>query len=383
MEVKALHDILIKILRCELNGTELDASDTEQLTPEVIHAVFLLSKRHDIAHITASLLHRCGLLADKDMIAKFNREEIMCVYRYEQMKYVYEQICSIFDERSIPYIPLKGAVIRPYYPKECMRTSCDIDILVKEENLNAAIGALKENGFICGERDYHDVSLYSPNKIHLELHFNIQENNDKLDAVLKAAWEYATLVHGSCYKLTDEFFLFYIFAHISHHFLSGGCGIRSLMDIWVIENKMGISYQQAKNLLEKAGIYKFAEELSRLAENCFFDKPKDDFSYSLLSYIFDGGVFGNLENSIAINDNKTHVNFKYILKRIGISYDGLIAEYPIIARHRWLYILCWLHRTFKLSLRLIKNTLQRHKAAKTVSDTRTNESLEMRKRLGL
>ena len=39
MEVKALQDILIKILRSELTETELDASVKEQLTPDVISAL--------------------------------------------------------------------------------------------------------------------------------------------------------------------------------------------------------------------------------------------------------------------------------------------------------------------------------------------------------
>ena len=132
----------------------------------------------------------------------------MSVYRNEQIKYAYNQICDIFNNESIPYIPLKGSVIRPYYPEESMRTSCDIDILVREENLKTAIDALVKKGFKCGERHYHDVSLFSEAHVHLELHFNIQENIDKLDAVLKDAWQYAKLTDGSKYEFTNEFFVF-------------------------------------------------------------------------------------------------------------------------------------------------------------------------------
>ena len=71
----------------------------------------------------------------------------MSVYRNEQIKYAFAQICDTFELSSIPYIPLKGSVIRPYYPKESMRTSCDIDILVKEENHEAAIDVLVQRGF--------------------------------------------------------------------------------------------------------------------------------------------------------------------------------------------------------------------------------------------
>lgn len=68
------------------------------------------------------------------------------------MKSAFRDICSIFDKIKIAYIPLKGAVIRPYYPYDSMRTSCDIDILIHEEDLELAIKNLIEKGYKCGEK---------------------------------------------------------------------------------------------------------------------------------------------------------------------------------------------------------------------------------------
>lgn len=248
MEVTAIQDIFIKMLRSELTGTELDVSVKEQITPDVVSTLYSSAVRHDLAHIVASSLHKCGFKSDNAIYAKFSQKAVVSVYRNEQMKYAFAQICDTFDKASIPYIPLKGSVIRPYYPQESMRTSCDIDILVKEDNLETAIDALVQRGFKCGERNYHDVSLVSEANVHLELHFNIQENIGKLDAVLKDAWHYANLTDGSRYQFTDEFFVFHMFAHISYHFLFGGCGIKSLMDIWIMEHKMGITYECAREL---------------------------------------------------------------------------------------------------------------------------------------
>ena len=57
MEIKAIEDIFIKILRSELTETELDDSVKEQLTPDVISALFLLADRHDMAHVVFSSLY--------------------------------------------------------------------------------------------------------------------------------------------------------------------------------------------------------------------------------------------------------------------------------------------------------------------------------------
>ena len=57
MEAKTLQDIFIKILRSELTETELDGAVKDQITPEVISALYSLSKHHDLAHIVSSSLY--------------------------------------------------------------------------------------------------------------------------------------------------------------------------------------------------------------------------------------------------------------------------------------------------------------------------------------
>ncbi len=383
MEVKALQNIFTKILSSELNEVEVDSDVKEQITPDVISALYYLAKRHDLVHIVSYALNKYNLLRADEVKKKFNQEEILSVYRHVQMEYAYQQICGIFDKANIPYIPLKGAFIRPYYPREGMRTSCDIDILIKEEHLYQALDALEQNGYKSGEKTYHDVSLYSPNKIHLELHFNIQENIESLDCVLKDAWRYVVNVNNCHYEFTKEFFLFHMLAHMSYHFLSGGCGVRSLMDIWIIEHKMGITFEESKALLEKSGIYKFASEISKLANSCFSNEPMDDFSYDLLSYIIDGNLYGTAENSVAMGKKQTYTSPRYILKRVFISNKALSIEYPILKKCFLLYPFCWLNRTFKLSFRVAKRIFSRKKLHSTVAASKIENVQQLRSYLGI
>ena len=384
MEVKALQDIFIKILRSELTETELDASVKEQLTPDVVAALYSLADRHDMAHIIFSSLYKCGIKNDDAVYFKLDQKAIMSVYRNEQIKYAFAQICDTFDQSSIPYIPLKGSVIHPYYPQESMRTSCDIDILVKEENLEPAIDALCKNGFRCAERNYHDVSLFSPANIHLELHFNIQENIDNLDAVLRDAWQYAKPTVGSQYRFTDEFFVFHMFAHMSYHFLGGGCGIKSLMDIWIMEHKMGITYECAKELLEKAGVYKFAAEISKLSEICFSGEPKDEFSDTILSYIFSGGVYGTSHNKIAVKKSQSKSTLLYAFQRLFLPYKTMVFLYPVLKKMPFLLPFCWIARLCKMLFGgKARHTIRELKTVNNVSDDKINTIMLMRERLGL
>lgn len=384
MEEKTLQDIFIKILRCELTETELDCSVLEQITPDILSDLYSLANRHDLAHIVSSCLHKYELLTDEKIKLKYTRQEIISVYRYEQMKRTYAQICDIFNRESIPYIPLKGSVVRQYYPKESMRTSCDIDILVKEENLDAAVNALTQEGFRRGKKNYHDISLFSDTNIHLELHFSILEGIDSLDSVLKNAWDFAVPTETSEYRFTQEFFLFHFFAHISYHFLSGGCGIKPLMDVWIIKHKMGLTYESASVLLEKAGIYRFAAEISGLAEVCFDDKPEDEFSDTLMSYIFSGGVYGTHQNLIAVKKEETKSTLGYSMQRLFMPYKKMIIIFPVLKKLPFLLPFCWIIRFFNmLRAGKITNSFAEIKTANSVSDGEIERIKQMKKKLGL
>ncbi len=344
MDQSEIQEILMEILYCTINENSDNSSLHKKLTSDVVVAVYTLAKKHSLAHLVARYIFKNKISVESEIEAKLRKTDLMAVYQYERMKYTFAQICDAFDQAGIAYIPLKGSVLRAYYPTEDMRTSCDIDILIHEADLELAIGALEEKNYRRGDRHYHDVSLYSPNKIHLELHFNIQENMNNLDAVLKDAWEYAIPVKGSQYAFSKDFFAFHIFAHMAYHFVSGGCGIRALLDIGVMEHKMGISYSCAKELLEKAGIYKFASEMSKLAEQCFTNNERDSLSDSILKYIFMGGVYGSAENHIAVDKAKTKSSVTYALKRLFPPYKSMIITYPFLKKCFFLLPFCYVAR---------------------------------------
>ncbi len=382
--IQTPQELLINILRAEVCGNIADAPNSgELLDQDTAAALYALSKKHDLAHIISSYLSKHSIVTDEGILAQFKREEITSIYRCEQIKYAYKQICGAFDAAAIPYIPLKGSVIRPYYPKESMRTSCDIDILVKEEDLYRSIDILVKKGYECGEKNYHDISLRSPNKVNVELHFNIQENIEKLDCVLKEAWRHAVIKDGYHYEFTKEFFVFHMFAHMSYHFLSGGCGIRSLMDIWIMEQKMGVTFEESKEFLARAEIYKFASEISRLANSCFSDIPMNAFSHTLLKYILDGNLFGTQENSVAMGEKQTYTSIRYILKRIFIPYNALVLEYRVLKKCFLLYPFCWLHRSSKLFIRTTKRIISRKKARSMVAEDKISNVQQLRSKLGI
>lgn len=343
MDEQEIQSILTELLYCVINGIESDTALNGKLTSEVLTSVYRLAKKHSLAHLVARYVYSSKIEAEPTLKAKLHQNDLAAVCGYERMKYVYGQVCEIFEKNEIAYIPLKGAVLRAYYPTEDMRTSCDIDILIKEEALDTAVSMLKEAGFQGGERHYHDVSLYAPDGTHLELHFSLQENIDTLDAVLQDAWNYAAPIEGYRYGFDKAFFVFYTYAHMSYHFLSGGCGMRSLLDVWVMEQKMDAPYACAETLLQQAGIYRFAMEMSKLANRCFTQRNGVD---PVLKYIWRGGVYGSSKNKMAVKKEREGT-FSYVLRKTFPPYKTMAMSYPSLRKCAILLPFCWMHRGVK------------------------------------
>ena len=344
MDKKEIQAALMQLICTMLKGEGHGTSAGEIPDSESIAEIYLLAKKHSLGHLVSRFVFINKIDVEEELLAKLRMEELMSVYKHERMKYAFHEICEILENAKVDYLPLKGSAIRSYYPDESMRTSCDIDILIHESDLNRAVLALKNKGYQGGERHYHDVSLYSPNKIHLELHFSIQENIEALDAVLKDAWEYAVQVDGCCYDFRKEFFVFQMYAHMAYHFLSGGCGIRSLMDIWIMEHNMQVSYSVAEKLLKKAGIYKFASQMSEIVNKCFDEREVSD---PVMEYIWRGGTYGSVQNNTTIQTIQLGGMTSYVWRRIFPPYKSMVVSYPVLCKIPLLLPACWILRWIK------------------------------------
>ena len=333
--------IMFALLRFEINRTELCDEVKNLITPEALPALFKLSKKHDLAHLVGDALDKNGLLPDGSEAKKrFLQERTMSVYRYEQLQYELDEICAVLEEAKIPFLPLKGSVIRGYYPEPWMRTSCDIDILVKEEVLETAAKYLCEKLEYVSEekRTVNDLSLYAPSGVHLELHYDLTEGDKYGKNILSNIWEYTTVVDGkNCsLQLSDAAFYFYHIAHMVKHFENGGCGVRPFLDLWLLCHNVDFSCSGREELLEKGELLAFAKACEKLSIVWFEDAEYDDLDKRFEEYILTGGVYGSLQNRVSMQQAKKGSKLKYILSRIFISNKELKLKYPQVEKRPWL-----------------------------------------------
>lgn len=338
-------ELLFDILRAEVNCNLINA---EKYRDYDAKALYNLAINQDLMYFVADALDKVNLLPkEKDLYSAYQNSQIAVVYRTTQIESVFEKIKTVLSEAEIAFIPLKGAVLRNMYPDKMMRSSCDIDILVKEEELQKAVKALVFNGFTTdGKRDYHDVSLHF-GSVHLELHFNICEDMDDIDELLKQVWDYAEPVSEYEYAEKPEFFVYHHLAHMKYHFINGGCGIRTFLDLFMIRKIGFYDEEKLTELLDIAGLKKFYYAVLDMLGVWFYCEPHNEITQKCEEYILFGGIYGNTENSSAAQSAAHDGRIKNAWRVVFPGYFNMCNLYPAVKEKKILLPYYYLHRIFR------------------------------------
>ena len=358
-----------------VKAVEINASDIPDLE--------ILSVNHKITPIVILGLKRLGYnsLISQDIVLK----EAKSVFDYTQQNLGLTEISNVLESASIPYIPLKGAVLRKFYPQPWMRTSSDIDILVKGKDIERAIRVINENSsFKYYKKLRHDAHFVNQN-VHLELHYNFNYGVEQIDVALNNPWKYAVKRFESCrYDFSSDFLLFYIISHAAKHLIqNGGIGIRNFLDIYLLLNKTSIDESNVISLCESSGLLGFYKACRKLINVWFYDDDHDDFSKSFEDIVLSGGVFGS--NHLKVLSTKRHDKCtNYTLARIFKSRVELEKIYPKLKKYSilfpWYQIKRWL---YLISTRKNKEYISELNHAKTVTQEEVKKYDEIMHTMGL
>jgi hypothetical protein len=290
-----------------------------------------------VAHLLAYGLQQNRLTEEGSL--EVERSVFTAVFRSGQMSAELKALTGALEAAHIPFIPLKGSVIKNYYPEPWMRTSCDIDVLVRREDLDKAVSYLESNlGYQCGQKFTHDVSLFTKNGCHIELHYSLMEDEPikSSPAVLNNVWESASKRDGYEYwhELSDEVFYFYHVAHMAKHFENGGCGIRPFLDIDILNRRIDFDEKKRMSLLKKGDLQVFAIQARILSNVWFGDAQHTGVTEQMEAFILAGGVYGTTENHVAVQQQKKGGKIRYALSKVWLPYDLIKFYYPVLGRHK-------------------------------------------------
>ena len=357
---------IIKNLNYSLRGNKMDIPINTQINwNELIEEC----RQHQISSLLYYGISKNSLKSiDNNIVENWKKETFMSgVYQINHIKQI-SKVLSIFNENNIPVIVLKGLVVRELYPKSELRTMCDADILVHEEDLDNVINIIKEEGYIEYSRNNFHIAFSKGNSL-IEVHWTLV-NEDMFDGISEfkdEIWRNAVEVNvgdSMALSMCDEDLLIYLCLHMANHIKNSGFGIRQICDVFLTVEKKSNNINWS-SFIDKAkilGIYKFSLSIFAMCNKLFeMNIPKEievevkiDEKYFnlLLDNIFSSGVHGHKDRlstivkSFGMGNEK--INSKDKRKSIYFPDPYRLGDrYMYAKNNKVLLPIAWMHRIIR------------------------------------
>lgn len=187
-----------------------------------------------------------------------------------------QELTGVLEEREDPYVILKGLTSAAWYPKPETRLLGDVDFLMPVELHEQIIARLQERGYI--HQYFPGLHHHNLDKqdLHLELHKEIsgipkETGREHIEDFMRSVYSRRQRLHtqlGSYYGPGDAHQALIQLLHLEDHTLSGGVGLRQIMDWACFMNGNGQKafwQEELLPLLKKIGLYNFAAVLTKMA----------------------------------------------------------------------------------------------------------------------
>lgn len=386
IDKSVIEQALFSLIRFEINETDICDAVKNSITKETLPLLYKISKIHDLAHLIGDALDKNGLLnANADYKNKFLWERNLALFRYEQMNYECEKICQTLEENQIKFTLLKGAVLKKLYPMPWLRTSSDIDILIDKSGIDKTQEVFTKTLDCTFEKECENTySAHTKSGVHVEVHLDLSrdfKSGEIIDNVDNFLQDYSG---NYCKVLQNEIFYVHLLAHMAKHIIHGGCGVRAFLDIWIFNSKVSINREKLSKILNEYNLVKLENACYNLSKVWFENATHDDLTKTLEEFILHGGIYGNIENQVAVNKAKTDGKSSGLAKKIFLPYDQLKFTYPVLQKHKWLTpffeVVRWFRIVFKGRSKILAKEL---KANKKITKTQAEKTANLLKDLGL
>lgn len=340
------------MLSCSLFEKE---PEIDRINNMDLSRIFELASYHSLTAMVAFSLERVIVLPYGFDQSKKKAIRKLVLYDIER-----DKIFSRMDQMGIWHMPLKGSILKDYYPEFGMREMVDNDILCDPKRMVDIRSIMEELGFTCEEFDIRVDDTYVKKPISFEIHRYLFDEKE-----LKKYYDYykdiktkLKIVKEGCleYRFTQEDFYIYMIAHMYKHFTHFGTGLRSLLDTFIFldKQKNQLDWDYVFKELETLGLIEFEQMNRDLANRVFSDSPLSETDMKDLQYYLKSGAFGTMENLVDNNinlslskDDSVKAKMNYLAHRIFVSGDELKNNYSFFYKNKWLLPLFYFFRLIK------------------------------------
>lgn len=265
---------MIYLISCILNKKEPDQKYLNKMEMDNIYKISCLHNLTAITYKSISLFGNQKNLED-NIRKKWKEKTEKAVRKNILLDIEREDLFNFCEKNKIWYLPLKGVILKNYYPQDGMRQMADNDILFDRTYQREIYHWFTYRGYEAKyEVGNHDCYYKEP-IYNFEMHISLFGNTHN------PIWVeyYKDIEKRLCrdnvkkylYHFSREDFYIYIMCHAYKHYDASGTGLRTLLDFYMYLKKeeSNLDWIYIKNETKKLEIEEFEEKSRILCKKLF------------------------------------------------------------------------------------------------------------------
>lgn len=318
-----------------------------------------LSKKHSLTALFYKVVKDTKVDIKEEYLKVLEQYYFSNVQKHVLFDKERKELFEYCNENNIIHLPLKGIILKHYYPDPYTREFADNDIWFAKDKDELIKKFFVDRGYEVElyRKSNHDVYLKKP-CLNFEMHralFGETGDNEKIVKYFKHPnIRLVNPLAMEAYLPLDDFYVYFT-AHSYKHFHIAGCGLRTLVDYYVFLKKNEedelLDFKYINKQLEKMDLVDFSNQISTLSIKVFDEKELSNEEMETLLFIASSGTYGTLENRVN-KGVKEKGKTRYFFSRIFPPYRFYKSAYPWAYKVPILIPIAWLCRLFRI---LFKN----------------------------
>ena len=329
------YSYLLHLLSCAVNG-QTPCNIPSELDPRKL---FLFAERHGVSALTFPAISKTDI-NDRELFSKWKERHDRAYYCAVCQMNARNELISAFENNKIGFIEAQGTVVRNYYPNPNDRTMSDIDFIVDENRLTDVEEILVSLGYEICYPHVGEINAHRLPNINIEIHTRFFRNENRFYDALTLSFESSVI--------DDTTLFLYTVLHAIKHIEIGGCGIRRVLDIYLLNNKLeNIDRNEVNSVLKNCRAKREADNLIALCQVWFAGKEHTSDTYKLEKFILSGGSNGTLKNRLDVSfsrDNRKFKKTRYVFSRLFPPLDKMKKRFPVLQKWSVLLPFFWIWR---------------------------------------
>lgn len=317
---------LIEIISAVLHG--------EKLAVRIDEKLLALAEYHTVAPFLYPCMDRES--TDKNILNRVTEIYFSALKRDAVQQCERAALEDEFEKSQIPYLPLKGMVMKSLYPQSHLRTMADLDYLVDVSDFDKARRIIADKGYKAQANCEHHVEFEKPPIMVVELHRMLIADDKMGKDLFTDVLSRCKVKQGLSYGLvmSDEDFYLHLMLHLIKHYSSGGTGLRSFIDVYLyLKAKPDLDREYLNNAFAQTDYAQTVALIERFSLDLFDGKPLDEEEMSVLKRVVYSGTYGTMQN-LSESELQTAGNsaVKAVLRKMFPAVKTMKVLYPVLAK---------------------------------------------------